>query len=149
MTAIRANLVGLAATLLPHLARGQPATGVEPFDELSGIVISLGVVVGVILIGAWIYRRSPLGAVTRRNGPLKVLATLQLGPKERLVLIEAAGCRLLVGVSPAGIFSLHRDGEGDAAGAVAADPAEQRPGEAPVQRANDLANLARVAGRTR
>ncbi len=149
MTGTRATILLSAATLLPHLARGQPAAGVEPFDELFGIVISLVVVVGVILVGAWVLRRSPLGAVTRRTGPLKVIATLPLGPKERLVLIEAAGCRLLVGVSPAGIFALHRGDEGDSAGVAAAGPVAERLGEASFHRTIDPAHLARVASETR
>ena len=42
----------------------------------------------------------------RGNGPLKVLAALPLGPRERLVLVEARGEELLIAVSPAGVFNV-------------------------------------------
>ncbi len=149
MTRVRTGIILFGMSLLPHLARAQPAARVEPFDELSGILISLAAVIGFILIGAWVLRRSPLGAVTRKAGPLKVIATLPLGPKERLVLVEAAGRELLVGVSPAGIFSLNRSDEGDYAGAAASSTAaEQLAGESR-DRTLDLTSRARYASESR
>jgi flagellar biogenesis protein FliO len=47
----------------------------------------------------------PLG-LGRSNGPLKVLAALPLGPRERLVLVEARGEEILIAVSPAGVFNV-------------------------------------------
>jgi flagellar protein FliO/FliZ len=67
--------------------------------------LSLLLVLAFIFAAAWVVRRMPLG-VGRANGPLKVLATLPLGPKERLVLVEARGEQLLIGVSPAGVFNV-------------------------------------------
>ncbi len=69
---------------------------------------------GVILASAWILRRTPFASATRKTGPLKLVATLPLGPKERLLLVEADGCEVLIGVSPAGIFPLHRNAGGAA-----------------------------------
>jgi flagellar protein FliO/FliZ len=107
----------LPAALLPLAAQAQPARLVEPFDELSAVVVSLLAVVGLILAAAWLLRRTPLGAATRRAGPLQILATLPLGPKERLVLVRAGGEALLIGVSPAGIFALNHRADGDACAA--------------------------------
>jgi len=76
------------------------------YEQLPGVGLSLMVVVGLIVLVAWLLRRSPLGAFSRANGPLKIVATLPLGPKERLVLVETGGTRLLLGVAPAGIFRL-------------------------------------------
>jgi flagellar protein FliO/FliZ len=73
--------------------------------DLSGVVLSLLLVVGFILVAAWVVRRMPLG-LGRGNGPLKVLAALPLGPRERLVLVEARGEELLIAVSPAGVFNV-------------------------------------------
>ena len=61
--------------------------------------------VGFIFAAAWVVRRMPLG-LGRGNGPLKVLAALPLGPRERLVLVEARGEELLIAVSPAGVFNV-------------------------------------------
>ncbi len=107
MTLPRDIALLLMATL-PSTALAQTSGAVEPFDELSGVIISLLVVVCVILAAAWLARRTPFGAATRRSGPLKLIATLPLGPKERLVLVEADGCEVLIGVSPAGICAVPR-----------------------------------------
>lgn len=90
---------------------GWPAWAQEaPFrayEQLPGVAMSLGLVVALIVVAAWLLRRSPLGAFARASGPLKVVATLPLGPKERLILIESEGSRLLLGVAPSGIFTLN------------------------------------------
>lgn len=77
------------------------------YEQLPGVAVSLGLVVALIVVAAWLLRRSPLGAFARANGPLKVVATLPLGPKERLILVESEGARLLLGVAPSGIFTLN------------------------------------------
>jgi len=77
------------------------------YEQVPGVAMSLGLVVALIVVAAWLLRRSPLGAFARANGPLKIVATLPLGPKERLILVETGGTRLLLGVAPAGIFTLN------------------------------------------
>jgi flagellar biogenesis protein FliO len=64
----------------------------------------------------------PLG-LGRGNGPLKVLAALPLGPRERLVLVEARGEELLIAVSPAGVFNV---GAAGARTPVSAGPTESK-----------------------
>ena len=101
------NLVPVATGLVPGLAAAQAASAANPLSEISGVVVSLVLVVGVILACAWVLRRSPLGTAARKNGPLTIKATLPLGPKERLVLVEAVDKELLVAVSPSGIVALN------------------------------------------
>ena len=110
-SAIQKNLLLLFA-MTPAVGTGQSVVAGDAIGELSGVVVSLMIVVGVILVSAWILRRTPLAAATRKTGPLKLVATLPLGPKERLLLVEADGCEVLIGVSPAGIFPLHRYASG-------------------------------------
>jgi flagellar protein FliO/FliZ len=81
------------------------APGVEIAD-LSSVVLSLALVVGFIFAAAYIARRSPFGSLARKEGPLKVIAALSLGPKERLLLVDAQGSQLLIAVSPAGVFNV-------------------------------------------
>jgi flagellar protein FliO/FliZ len=81
------------------------ATPTVGMADLSGVLLSLALVVGFIFAAAWVVRRMPLG-IGRANGPLKVLAALPLGPRERLVLVEARGEELLIAVSPAGVFNV-------------------------------------------
>ena len=97
----RAAVLGLAVSAAePALAAPSVAMA-----DLSGVVLSLLLVVGFILAAAWVVRRMPLG-LGRGSGPLKVLAALPLGPRERLVLVEARGEELLIAVSPAGVFNV-------------------------------------------
>ena len=63
------------------------------------MVLSLIAVVGVILALAWMTRRLQ-GLRAGTPGALKVKATLAVGMKERVVLIEAAGRQFLIGVAP-------------------------------------------------
>ena len=95
------------AVLVPGMLAGQQAVAAPAvaMADLSGVVLSLVLVVGFIFAAAWIVRRMPLG-LGRSSGPLKVLAALPLGPRERLVLVEARGEELLIAVSPAGVFNV-------------------------------------------
>ena len=81
------------------------APGVQVGD-LSTVVLSLALVVGFIFAAAFVAKRMPFGLNARGNGPLKVVAALSLGPKERLLLVEARGEQLLIAVSPAGVFNV-------------------------------------------
>jgi flagellar protein FliO/FliZ len=96
-----------AATLAPGLLTAETALAAPSvaMADVSGVILSLLLVVGFIVAAAWVVRRMPLG-LGRGNGPLKVLAALPLGPRERLVLIEARGEELLIAVSPAGVFNV-------------------------------------------
>jgi flagellar protein FliO/FliZ len=97
-----------AAVLLPSMLAAETAAAAAPavaMADVSGVILSLVLVVGFILAAAWVVRRMPLG-VGRGSGPLKVLAAMPLGPRERLVLVEARGEELLLAVSPAGVFNV-------------------------------------------
>jgi flagellar protein FliO/FliZ len=98
----------LGLAVLPGMLAAEAAQAATPtvgMADLSGVVLSLALVVAFIFAAAWVVRRMPLG-IGRGNGPLKVLAALPLGPRERLVLIEARGEELLIAVSPAGVFNV-------------------------------------------
>jgi len=77
--------------------------------ELPGLgqtILSLIVVLAVIFVLAAMLKR--LQSVRAGGaGDLRIRAGLQVGPKERVLLIEAAGAHLLIGVSPSGIRTLH------------------------------------------
>jgi flagellar protein FliO/FliZ len=92
----------LPSALVAETALAAPGVAM---GDLSGVILSLLLVVGFIFAAAWVVRRMPLG-FSRGNGPLKVLAALPLGPKERLVLVEARGEEILIAVSPAGVFNV-------------------------------------------
>lgn len=74
----------------------------------GSVLLSLVLVLGLILALAWLLGRLRGGAGGAGAGPLRAHAQLALGIKERVVLIEAAGAWLLLGVVPGRIELLHR-----------------------------------------
>jgi len=110
-TRVRRRSAGALARLLIAIAAAIAATpasaapGVDVGD-LSGVLVSLALVVGFIFAAAFVLKRTPFGAAGRGNGLLKVVAALPLGPRERLVLVEVRGEELLIAVSPAGVVNV-------------------------------------------
>lgn len=70
------------------------------------VLVVLGGVVGVILLCAWGARRLGVAGI-QRTGPLRVLAVLPVGARERLLLVEVQGVQLLLGVTAQSIRTLH------------------------------------------
>jgi flagellar protein FliO/FliZ len=105
MTRLRyiAALTGACALCAAGNAFAAPGVAVA---DLSTMIMSLALVVGFIFAAAFIAKRMPFGIGGRGNGPLKVLAALSLGPKERLLLVQARDEELLIAVSPAGVFNV-------------------------------------------
>lgn len=66
---------------------------------LVQMVLSLSGVVAMILGLAWLTRRLQ-GLRPASTSELRVRATLPVGMKERVVLIEACGQQILIGVAP-------------------------------------------------
>ena len=100
-------MMRFALMAVPSLLAAETALAAPEatMGNVSNVIASLGLVVGVILVAAWVVRRTPFG-IGRGNGPLKVLAALSLGPKERLLLVDAGGEHVLLAVSPAGVFNV-------------------------------------------
>ena len=111
------TLLTLAATAGTGAA-GQPVTGIEVVGQVT---LSLMLVIAVLLVMAWAMRR--LGRFQSQTASrLQVLGGLRLGARERILLVEAEGRRILVGVSPGGLRTLLVFAEGTAREASA--PAE-------------------------
>jgi flagellar protein FliO/FliZ len=92
---------------MPAVAAPAPAAPVASISTLAGMAGSLLLVIGLILLCAWLLKR--LGGLQAGGGDLlRVRASLGVGLKERVVLVEAAGETLLLGVSPGGVTCLHR-----------------------------------------
>jgi flagellar protein FliO/FliZ len=103
-TAIAIATAALCATGSAGAAPSVPGLEVS---GLSTMIMSLALVIGFIFAAAFVAKRMPFGLGARGNtGALKVLAALPLGPKERLLLVQAKGEELLIAVSPAGVFNV-------------------------------------------
>lgn len=80
--------------------------GVVGPDEILNMGASLVlIIVGIVVVG-WLYSRAK--RMHSCNGEvIHVLATQQLGPKERVLLVEIAGKQLVLGMTASQIQTLH------------------------------------------
>jgi flagellar protein FliO/FliZ len=69
-------------------------------------LLGLGTVLAIIVLLAWLIRRTGRFQGSA-NGEIKMIAGLPLGTRERAVLLEVDGERILVGVTPQQIRTLH------------------------------------------
>jgi flagellar protein FliO/FliZ len=87
-------------------AVGPAARPAAAAPGLFGAFLALLLVLGLILGLAWLLRRLP-GAGLRPAEGLRVVASLQLGAKERAVVVEVGARQLLLGVGAGGVSLLH------------------------------------------
>ncbi len=73
---------------------------VEPFSaaSLMQLLLGLGLVIVLIFALAWFVRRA--GGLGQSQGGLRVVASLPLSTRERVVLVQAGEHQLLLGVAP-------------------------------------------------
>ncbi|MFC0677065.1 flagellar biosynthetic protein FliO [Lysobacter korlensis] len=115
-----ADATGVAATVTPAVpvpaktfattqAAARPVPAASPADagSLGGTVFALLLVVGLILGLGWLAKRMPgFGRGAPSNG-LRMVASLPIGPRERVVVVEVGETQLLLGVGPGGTRTLH------------------------------------------
>ena len=89
--------------------------------ELLRVILSLVGIIAIILAAGWLTRR-----MQRRPGSggrrIRCVESFAVGARDRLLLLDADGKRLLVGMGPGGMRTLHVY-EGPA-------PADNEPGQA-------------------
>jgi len=73
---------------------------------LAQVTLALLIVLVAIFAVAWIARRMR-GFSNRAGGAIDVLADVQLGQKERAVLLKVGSKQILVGVAPGRVNTLH------------------------------------------
>ena len=80
----------------------------DPFSwvELLKVLGGLLLVIALMVAALWALRRAQPGTAASTQH-LRVLATLPLGPRERLLLIQVGGQQLLLGAGPQGVRTLH------------------------------------------
>jgi flagellar protein FliO/FliZ len=85
----------------PAFAAPQSSAGM-----VGTTVATLLLVIGFILLLAWLAKRMPgLGGAS--NPALKVVGSLALGPRERVVVVDVGGTQLLLATGPGGTRTLH------------------------------------------
>lgn len=81
----------------------QPVVGSE---SVMNVVLSLVLVVAAIFLLAWMMRRLG-GATLRSNAFLKVISSVSMGARERVVLVQVGEQQLVLGVAPGRVQTLH------------------------------------------
>ena len=69
--------------------------------------IALGVIVALLVAAAWLVKKLSGGREFGQGG-IKVVGGVVLGPRERVVLLEVGKERLVIGIVPGQIRTLHR-----------------------------------------
>jgi len=93
----------VAPAAAPALQVGQ---SVPQTPGLAGALLALLLVVALILALAWLLKKLP-GAGLKAMPGLRVVASLAVGPKERVVLVDCGGQQLLLGVTQHNVRLLH------------------------------------------
>ncbi len=97
------------AAMEPSMNSGMAAAGHSGPDvsqQLIQVLGSLGVVLALVLVLAWVARRISRSRVSQTGG-LRLLGGISLGSKERIVLVQVGEQQLLVGVAPGSLRTLH------------------------------------------
>lgn len=89
------------------LSEGLRQQVASPTDAIGDVAWSLAVVLLLIFLLAWFVRRFLPAGMRADNKQMKVLASLPLGGRDRLLLVDVAGTQMVLGVSSGGISCLH------------------------------------------
>lgn len=88
------------------MALALPAADIDVGGELLRVLLSLAAVVALIFVAGWLSRR--LQVRSRPYGRrIRCVETFAVGARERLLLLDADGKRLLIGMGPGGMRTLH------------------------------------------
>ena len=88
------------------IATATTATAPGSVEYLLKVTFGLAVVVALIFMIAWAFKRFgqlPLGG----GEQFKVVASLVVGQRERLMVVEIGGEQVLIGVAPGQLVKLH------------------------------------------
>lgn len=89
-------------------AANAPAIGQHAATSpgLGGAIVALLAVLALIVGLAWLLKRLP-GAGLRSSDQLRVVSSLAVGQRERLLVVQVGPQQLLLGVTAQGISTLH------------------------------------------
>lgn len=84
------------------------ADGVSVLPALAQVGATLLFVIALIVISAWCVKRFNFRGLSQR-GPIKIESALALGQKEKMLVVNVEGKRLLIGVTAHNISVLDND----------------------------------------
>lgn len=80
--------------------------GVDVAGNIVQLIMGLLIVLVLIFVFAWLGKNYG-GFRSSAGGAVKVVATMSMGTREKLVVVQVGEEQLLIGVSPGGISTLH------------------------------------------
>ncbi len=89
-------------TTTPH----KPAAKIGSGGHLVNVTLGLIAIIALIFVLSAFVKRFGSGTFSV-NSQLKILSSMPLGTRERIVLIDAGGQQLLLGITPTSINTLH------------------------------------------
>jgi len=91
-----------------HPSRPQTFSKQPEGPGVGGAVFALILVVSLILALGWLAKRMPgFGRASGGGNALRVVGSLTLGPRDRVVVVDVGGTQLLLGVGQNGMTTLH------------------------------------------
>lgn len=85
----------------------QAHAGGSALTAIGSMLVSLALVIALIMALAWVLRRISGPGGPQRPAGLRVVSSLPVGPKERVLVIDVGGRQVLVGVTANQISLLH------------------------------------------
>lgn len=110
----RARFLAAALTLLAGPALADELAPIGGGGQLVRTALGLVLILGLVFGLAWAAKRVSGSRLVGRGGggPIQIVGQQALGVKERLLLVEVDGQRILLGVSPGRISRLAELGPG-------------------------------------
>ncbi|MBU4610492.1 flagellar biosynthetic protein FliO [Achromobacter sp. GG226] len=108
---MRSHLLSRLSTAAACLLTATPA--LAQTDPLAGgammvrAMLGLAVVIGLILLCAWAARRMGIASRATAGMPARLVGSMALGPRERVIVLQVEDTWLVVGVTPGGMQTLH------------------------------------------
>ncbi|MFC5740496.1 FliO/MopB family protein [Dyella tabacisoli] len=75
-------------------------------NELLRVLLNLGGIVALIFVAGWLSRRAQ-GRARVGGRRIRCVESFAVGARERVLLLDADGKRLLIGMGPGGMRTLH------------------------------------------
>jgi len=92
---------------VPSALAAEGVSAGSTFVSFMQVLLGLGLVLAAIAATAWLLKRLGPGQVSA-SGALRVVGGVAIGPKERVVLVDVGDVRLVLGVAPGHVSTLHQ-----------------------------------------
>ena len=110
---LRSSIIGITCAIIStHSFANEQVKTLSTLPSspayLIKLVLGLIAVIGLFAALAWLVRRFGIGGFAHSStGELKILETISVGSRERLIIVQAGEDKLLLGITAGQINKLH------------------------------------------